>query len=55
MILPWLKKKKTRDLSGSRVRMWIILRAPTFACTPQHLVVVNLSKDKPNGNQDSTN
>lgn len=55
MILPWITKKKARDLSGPRVRVWLMMRDPPVACNPATLVVINIKKDKPNGYQDSPN
>jgi len=56
MILPWpAKKKKARDLSGPRVRMWLMMRDPPVACNPATLVVINITKDNTNGYQDRTN
>lgn len=56
MILPWpTKKKKARDLHGPRVRMWLMMRDPPVACNPATLVVINITKDKSDGYQDSPN
>ena len=40
------KKKKTRDLHGPRVLMWLMMRDPPVACNPATLVVINITKDK---------
>ena len=46
MIIPWLKKKKARDLTGPRVRTWLIMRDPKVSSNPAYLVSVNITKDK---------
>jgi len=47
MILPWLMKKKARDLSGPRVRTWLVMTNPPIQSNPTHLVCVNIKKDDP--------
>ena len=47
MILPWvMKKKKTRDLTGPRVRSWLIAKYKIVQSTPDTLTCVNITEER---------
>ena len=46
MILPWIMKKKTRDLTGPRVRSWLISHKKTVESTPDVLVCVLIPEER---------
>jgi len=45
MILPWIIKKKARDLTGPRVRTWLIAKYKIVQSTPDTLTCVNITEE----------